>query len=75
MIKKTSIDKRKVSMDYNGKTYQAKYYIESKCVTIEAISDDGVFIEHTTQIGGGTAETVARMLLRELIDSGRITGA
>jgi len=72
MAKKKQPTRHKISEEHNGKTYQAHYYVESGTVTVEAMSEHGTIIEHTTHVGA-SAEVTARMLLRELIDSGKIT--
>ena len=70
--KKQPAQRHEIFMEHNGKTYRAHYYVESGVVTVEAMSGDAAVAKLTTQIGGSTAEHVARMLLREMIDAGRV---
>ena len=56
--------KHEISIEYEGKTYHAQYHVESGMVIVETLSEDMVPITRATQIGGSTAENVARMLLR-----------
>ena len=55
-----------ITMTRNDKTYSAFYRVEGGVVTVTTISG-----RKSTQVGGSTAEFVARMLLRELIDEGK----
>ena len=70
--KKQPQQRHEISMTHNGKTYRAHYYVESGVVTVEVMSEDAAVTKQTTQIGGSTAEHVALMLLREMIDAGRV---
>lgn len=70
--KKQPAQWHEIVIQYKGKIYRAHYYVESGVVTVEAMSEDATVAKQTTQIGGSTAELVARMLLRELIDAGRV---
>ena len=70
--KKQPAQRHEIFMEHNGKTYRAHYYVESSVVAVEAMSKDAAVEKLTAQIGGSTAEHVARMLLRELIEAGRV---
>ena len=70
--KKKPLQRYQISLEHKGKTYQAHYYVESGVVFVEAMSEDGTRARIHTQGGGSTAEHTARMLLRELIDAGRV---
>lgn len=70
--KKKTPQRHEISMEHNGETYRAHYYVESGAVTVEAMSKDLVPIQSTTLIGGSGAEMIARVLLREMIKAGRI---
>ena len=70
--KKQPAQRHEISMEHNGKTYIAHYYVESGVVAVEAMSEDGAVAKPTALIGGSTAEYVARRLLREMIDTGRV---
>lgn len=70
--KKQPAQRHEISMERNGKTYIAHYYVESGVVTVEAMSEDGAVAKPSTLIGSSTAKHVARMLLREMIDTERV---
>ena len=70
-VRKKHQNRDKFSLDLNGKTYQADYYVEGGMVTVEAMSEDAITVEKTTQIGA-SAEATARRLLKELISAGRV---
>ena len=53
-------------MEIDRKVHQAHYYVESGVVTVRL-----GMAELPTQVGGGTALSVARMLLRELVSGER----
>jgi len=63
--------RHEILMECNGKTYIAHYYVESGVVTVVAMSEDATVAKLTALIGGSTKHT-ARMLLREMIDGGRV---
>ncbi len=63
----------KIEIQHKEKTYQAEYYLEKDIVTVEAPSKDGEFFARlSTQKGGTPIKMVARMLLRDLIEAGRV---
>jgi hypothetical protein len=53
-----------VEIEVNGRTYEGRYVIEGGLV--RATSDYG---EKTTQIGDSPVETVAKLLLHELVQA------
>ncbi len=63
--------RHEITMECNGKTYIAHYYVESGVVTVEAMSEDATVAEMSTQVGASAKHT-ARMLLNEMIDGGRV---
>jgi len=71
--KKKSQDWKEFSMERNGKTYQASYYIESGIVTVKVMTTGGVTLQNSTQVGN-SAKATARMLLKEFIEGGRLGG-
>lgn len=73
MAKKKVRQYQEVSIDQNGKTYKARYYVESGTVTVEVITKDGAMLNPCTQ-AGGDAYFTATMLLRELVDAGKVEG-
>lgn len=70
--KKTVIHQHELIIEHDRKKYRASYFIESGTVTVETISKNGVIIKSTTQIGGSPSEVIARILLREMIKSGKV---
>ena len=59
--------RREILEEHKGKTYSARYCVESNSVTVEALSKDLAIVERTTH-PGASAEMTARLLLRELIE-------
>ena len=57
--KKKPAQRHPISVEHNGKTYEANYYVESGVVIVEAVSKHGT-IARNQAIGGGS---MARMLL------------
>jgi hypothetical protein len=58
-----------MSVEFDGKTYSAHYSVQAKVVTVES-----AYGSQSTQVGGATAEAVARMLFRELLAGARSRG-
>lgn len=58
-----------VTVEFEGKTYSASYSVSSKIVTLE--SDYGTT---STQVGGSTAQAVARMLFVEMLNGAKARG-
>lgn len=58
----------RIEMQYNGNTYSAEYTIEGGMITVSGNGGS-----KTTQVGGTPEDTLARMLLRELINEGKVT--
>jgi len=65
-MKKTQPPHMAVSTDINGKTYSGTYTVESKMVTVWTAMG-----QKTTQISGGAAQTLARLMLGELVREGK----
>jgi hypothetical protein len=55
-------------MDFEGKSYEASYFVESGVVTLES------FYGHQSTQVGANAEMTARMLFRELLDGAKARG-
>ena len=55
---------KNISIDVGGKNYIGRYYLKSKRI-LTVISNYG---SETTQLGGLTEESLARMLLSELVN-------
>lgn len=63
-----------VSIEHNEKTYKAsyRYYRDGEIVTVEATSADGSPATQATHRGGFSAQSLARILLREMVEAGRV---
>jgi hypothetical protein len=63
-----------VSIEYNGKTYKASYLydMDGETVEVEARSADNAPAKLITHRGGSSAQSLARILLRELVEAGRV---
>ena len=59
-----------VSVEFEGKTYSAQYAVRSKVVTLV----HPVYGGGATQIGGSTAQSIARILLREALQGAQARG-
>ena len=71
--KKRPVQRETFSMDHNGITYDAQYYVEDGIVTIDATTKDLVPVERSAiLIDPSKPLFLARVLLRELIDGGRL---
>ena len=64
--------RHEIVIEHQGKTIRAEYYIENGYVTVEAMSKNGIVTESVTLIGSSAPEVTTRILLKELITSGRI---
>jgi hypothetical protein len=51
-----------ISIESGGKVYTGSYYIERKTITVHYQG-----FAQTTQIGGSTPESLARLILSELV--------
>lgn len=58
-----------VSIDVDGTVHEAMYTVSSNVVAVESPYGSG-----STQVGGLSASTVARMLLREIIAGAKERG-
>ena len=58
-----------MSLDFEGKTYEATYSVTSGVVTVQSVHGSS-----STQIGGSRAEIVARQLLREILEGAKSRG-
>lgn len=56
-------------MEFDGKKYTASYYVRSGAVTIESS-----YGTTSTQVGGSPAASMARQLLREILNSAKSKG-
>jgi hypothetical protein len=54
------------SMEYKGKTYNASYHIHEGLITVQTARG-----EESTQLGGLRLKVLAKMLLEQLIRTGR----
>lgn len=55
-------NRKEASVEVDGKQYTSGYFVKGKVITVE-----GIYGVKSTQLGGSPAETLARMLLRELV--------
>lgn len=58
-----------LSVEFEGKTYSARYSVSSSVVTVNS-----VYGSNSTQVGGSTAEIIARMLFREILQGAKSRG-
>ncbi len=58
-----------ISIEFEGKTYKASYYVESKVVTMQS-----AYGSLSTQVGGSRGDFVARMLFREIFYAAKSRG-
>lgn len=61
-----------VTVTKDGKAYKGTYWVESGCVTVTAIGPDAQYLKKATQLGGSSAETLARTMLSEFVQSGQL---
>jgi hypothetical protein len=54
-----------VEIEHEGKKYKGRYVIEKSLVTVFY----GASRKQSTQIGGGSAESLARLMLREFVQA------
>jgi hypothetical protein len=52
--KKKPAQRQQISVEQNGKTYQADYYVESGVVIVEAMTEHGTIARNQTQKRGST---------------------
>lgn len=57
------------TMEFDGKKHTASYSVKSGVVTVESALG-----RRSTQVGGSTAQMVARMLLREILQGAKERG-
>jgi hypothetical protein len=57
----------KISIDHQGREYSAAYRVENDIVSVVMKDGDGVYRESSTYIDGSNAESVARLLLGEML--------
>lgn len=60
---KHSAPLNKVSIERDGQTYQGWYVVEQKVITVSTS-----WGEKSTQVGGLRPESLAKIMLRELVD-------
>ena len=58
-----------LSVELAGKTYSASYSVSSSVVTVNS-----VYGSNSTQVGGSTAEIIARLLFREILEGAKSHG-
>jgi hypothetical protein len=58
-----------LSVEIDGKTYPGDYSVSSGVVTVQSMYGCG-----STQIGGSTASSIARVLLREIVEGAKARG-
>ena len=58
---------REVSIEYKGKNYRATYTVEKKLITVGTL-----YGSKTTQVGNSPPELLAHIMLRELVDEGKV---
>lgn len=70
MAKKRKIPIRyqPISTTVNGKIYNGEYYVEHDVVVVRAIGRDSTFRDHRTQLGSSPPESIAKILLREMVE-------
>ena len=61
--RKKPVQWHEITIEDKGKTFQAYFYVERGIVTVVSC-----FGQKSTQIGSSPAESIARIMLRELID-------
>ena len=54
------------SIEYEGKTYNAFYYVQGAMITVQTARG-----QQSTQLGGLRLKVLAKMLLEQLIRTGR----
>ena len=66
--------KGEVSIEHNGKTYKASYLydMDGEIVEVEARSADSAPAKQVAHRGGFSAQSLAQILLRELVKAGRL---
>ncbi len=64
--------KRPVKIEHEGKSYTGEYWVEKKIVYVEAYGPDGIRLSPRTQLGGSPPEVLAQILLREMVEAGRV---
>jgi hypothetical protein len=62
-----------VKVEHEGNSYTGEYWTEKKVVYVEAYGPAGAFPIKCIPIGGSTSESLARSLLREMIEDGEVT--
>ena len=57
----------KISIEHQGQEFSAAYKVDNGVVSVMMRDGDGAYRQTSTFIDGGTAESVARSLLGELL--------
>ena len=65
MVKRNDPPSDEVVIERGGKTYSGRYTVSGRMVTVTTLD----YGSKATQVGGSPPLTVARMLLRELVDA------
>ena len=58
-----------VSLEFEGKTHTASYFVQSKVVTVES-----AYGSNATQVRGSPAHSFARILFREILQGAKSRG-
>ena len=69
MAKKRPPQRFEITLEFEGKTYSANYYIQSKMVTLEC-----AYGTTSTQPGGSPAVSIARILFGEFLRGAKARG-
>ena len=68
-MRKEPREYQQVTIDFDGKSYSATYFVSSKVVTVNTL-----YGKSSTQVGGSPAESIARRLFREILEGARSRG-
>lgn len=67
MARDKSHDWKEIEIQFESRTVKGSYYVESGIVTVSTWAD-----RKSTQVGGSPPEIIARRLLRELAEAGKV---
>lgn len=56
-------------VEFEGQTYTASYFVQSKVVTVES-----AYGNNSTQVGGSPAQSMARILFGEILRGAKALG-
>ena len=60
------------TVEVEGISYTAKYSITDGVVTVTALGPDGTTETNSNNTGGSGADVIAGILLREMVEAGRV---